>query len=447
VKPLFQAIDPSYHRSTRALHSVAGSVVIAAALAAAAYAGWLPIAPTPFMTLMGAFTAAVLLSTWVYYRRGFDAPLYGFMNVVESSVLFVGLAVTIVYSPTGHPLLWAFYIIMSVMQAPSTGPSAAGILSATAPAAVVAVLAYFTQVAGEPWQLALSASAISGTLYWYVGRTRELSLEKLAQAQEAERTLAVAQAQLELKDKLILADKMAALGVLTAGVAHEISNPLTYILGNIEHLLTRRDLDETVRQPLVDVQSGFHQIERIVGEMRTFSHWRPAPTPEVFDLRDVCSRTERMMAAELRYAAHVTFELPPAPVPVCGSPERIQQILLNLLINARQALPPRPAAENRIAVTLRTGTAAVLEVADNGAGMDQDTLRRVFDPFFTTKEPGTGTGLGLSVSYQIAADHGGGIDVRSQPGAGTVFTLTLPVHTAEQEPNHATLRNKIASAV
>lgn len=554
MKRVFPAIDESFHRSTRTATSVVGSMVFAGSLALAAHYGWLPIAPTPFITLMASFSAAVLASTWVYYRFGFHSVFYGFMNIIESTVLFVGLAVTITYSPLGHPLLWAFYIIMAVMQAPTTGASITGLLTATVPAAVVAARAFYTSVPGETWQLALSSSVISGLLYWFVGRNRELTVEKLAQAQASDKALAVAQAQLahernlraveddwlkivrssalclyyagegvrvsadgrdacrllggepeaesfwdeiaqdmartaalgvptvvyakrlpllarhadirivrletsrpdgarlallfqdadervalaakhqELQDKLVLSDKMASLGVLTAGVAHEISNPLTYILGNLEHVLMNRSLGDDVRQPLLDVQMGFNQIERIVTEMRAFSHARPKPEDEIFDLRNVCLRTERMMAAELRFVAEVTFHLPLTPVLVLGSPERIQQILLNLLINARQALPARAAAENHIDVRLAPGGGeAVLEVSDNGTGIPQDALRRIFDPFFTTKAPGEGTGLGLSVSYQIAKDHGGTIAVQSKPGQGTTFTLKLPQQPAPSQ--------------
>lgn len=135
-----------------------------------------------------------------------------------------------------------------------------------------------------------------------------------------------------------------------------------------------------------------------------------------------------MIAKEFRHTAELEIALPPAPVCVAGHPDRIQQVLLNLLINARQAMPPRPPPENRIALRVAvTDHDAIIEVADNGTGISKENLQRIFDPFYTTKGPGIGTGLGLSVSYQIAREHGGRIEVRSTLGAGTVFTLVLPL--------------------
>jgi CheY-like chemotaxis protein len=134
------------------------------------------------------------------------------------------------------------------------------------------------------------------------------------------------------------------------------------------------------------------------------------------------------VATEIKYASRFEVVLPERPLFVKGLGDKIQQILLNLLINARQAMPQRHASENLIRLELRReGKDAFLEVSDNGEGVPPEALRHIFDPFYTTKAPGVGTGLGLSISYQIAKEHGGQISVRSTLGKGTIFTLKLPL--------------------
>ncbi len=243
----------------------------------------------------------------------------------------------------------------------------------------------------------------------------------------------------ELQEHFALADRMVAMGTLSAGVAHEINNPLTYISGNLEYLLSREDLPESYRSPLEDIQSGFAQVASIVQGLKRLSHPTPSRTFEAVDLVELVQRVHRLVAADFHHLTQLQVEVPDRPVMVSCRPDEIVQVLLNLLINARQALPERPRDENRIIVRVVSDEiSGTLSVEDNGAGIPADRLRRIFDPFFTTKSPGSGTGLGLSVSYHIATEHGGQLRVYSKENEGSTFTLSLPlagnIETRERRP-------------
>ncbi len=231
-----------------------------------------------------------------------------------------------------------------------------------------------------------------------------------------------------LQESLAMTDKMASLGVLSAGVAHEINNPLTYILGNLEYLQAGPRSSEQIADSLEDIEKGFRQIRDIVRDLKTFSHPGEGESFETVDLRSICRRVTRMVQPELKAAGTLDLDLPPGPVMVNCRPGQIHQVLLNLLINARQSLDPAKQADNVISLSLKqTGDMARIDVQDTGSGIPEEHLRRIFDPFFTTKPAGTGTGIGLAVSYRIALEHGGQILVQSTEGEGSTFVLTLPL--------------------
>ena len=236
----------------------------------------------------------------------------------------------------------------------------------------------------------------------------------------------------EMESRLAFADRMASVGTLAAGVAHELNNPLMYVLSNLR--LTREDLEaadptewtERAKQQLDEAIQGALRMQNIVRDLKTFS--RPDDEePNNADLRQVLESAINMCWNEVRHRATLERDEGETP-PVAAAESRLVQVFVNLLINAAQAMPERPAVDNRI--TVRTGTAkdgsAVVEVIDNGTGIEPDRLGRIFDPFFTTKGLAEGTGLGLSICRNIVEDAGGTIEVRSEPGVGTTFTVRLP---------------------
>jgi two-component system NtrC family sensor kinase len=235
-----------------------------------------------------------------------------------------------------------------------------------------------------------------------------------------------------LEAQLIQSEKLAAVGTLVSGVAHELNNPLTSIAGLSEFLLAQPPGAELERQHLRAINEEAERAGRIVRDLLTFSRKGPAARAPV-DLGDVVQRTVQLMAYELRLRdiAVVTGIAPALPA-VLGDRYQLQQVALNLLSNAAHALSTLPSGRPRrleLSVTAE-GARVVLRVTDTGPGLSPDVKAQMFSPFFTTKAPGEGTGLGLFVSYGIAEAHGGTLTAESRPGEGATLILALPAAEA-----------------
>jgi signal transduction histidine kinase len=285
---------------------------------------------------------------------------------------------------------------------------------------------------------------------------KKLNLQLVHQVAQGVHALELAQQQ------LLQSEKMAAIGQLAAGVAHEINNPLGYVSSNLGtlrqyltgllqlvdayRLVTLRcapddsalleanrlagefDL-EYVRDDapvlLAESTCGLDRIRRIVSDLKDFSHvdavvWEP------FDLHACLESTLNVVWNELKYKVTLVKEYGDLPA-ITGLPHQLSQVFMNLLINAAQAIVEHGT------ITLRTGCAADsvwIEVEDSGVGIAPENLPRIFEPFFTTKPVGSGTGLGMAVSYSIVQKHQGSIDIRSEVGQGTTVRVNLPIHPA-----------------
>ena len=232
----------------------------------------------------------------------------------------------------------------------------------------------------------------------------------------------------DIYHQLSQAEKLAALGQTMSGVAHELNNPLATILACAERLTERR-LDESTRRDLDAIHNAAERAARIVRNLQMFVRKRHT-TRTTVDLNQVVRETLALRAYEQRAANVALVEALAAGLPpVFVDPHQIQQIVLNLLINAEQAMIE---AHGRGTLVLRSWQdperdAVLLEVRDDGPGVPEDVQTRVFDPFFTTKVVGKGTGLGLTVAYAIAQEHGGRISIASTAGRGASFFLELPV--------------------
>ncbi|MBU2559376.1 HAMP domain-containing protein, partial [archaeon] len=220
--------------------------------------------------------------------------------------------------------------------------------------------------------------------------------------------------------QLIQSEKMASLGQLSAGVAHEINNPLANISLNAQMLL--QDVtDEKVIGRLTKIENNVDRATRIVKSLLEFSR-TPEFHPTLTDINELISKTLDIVEHEVKRLEVIKKfqkELPPVPV----DPNQLQQVIMNMITNAAQAMPGGGT------LTLRTekiGDIVEIEIRDTGDGISGENLTKIFDPFFTTKKVGKGTGLGLSISYRIIEKHGGYIDVDSEPGKGTSFTIKLP---------------------
>jgi len=267
-------------------------------------------------------------------------------------------------------------------------------------------------------------TSADGSVHGAVLVFRDLSSERAAAA-----------VQQKYQNQLILADRMAAVGTLGAGVAHEINNPLTFVGANIETAIEEvRALSggsasgrmKELEDMLLDAQEGATRVAKIVRGLKTFSRIEEQHIG-VVDVIAVIELAINMAFNEIRHRARLVKDYGLVPL-VDADDARLGQVFINLIVNAAQCLPDGKQDTNEIRVVTATDPEgrAVVEIRDNGPGIPSAFLGRIFDPFFTTKPVGVGTGLGLAISHNIVAGMGGDIFVQSEIGRGTVFRVVLP---------------------
>jgi two-component system NtrC family sensor kinase len=267
------------------------------------------------------------------------------------------------------------------------------------------------------------------------------------------------------QEQLMQSEKLASIGQLAAGVAHEINNPIGYVFSNFETLGTyigrmlamfesyqkaeasigdaavlaslraqraSIDLDylmEDIPVLMAESREGISRVRKIVQDLKDFSRVDANQEWQWANLHAGIDSTLNIVSNEVKYKADVIKQYGQIPDIEC-QPSHINQVIMNIVINGAHAI-----TAERGRITIRTGCDDVnvwIEIADNGAGIPKEILSRIFDPFFTTKPIGSGTGLGLSLSYGIIQKHSGQIDVQSAPGSGTTFRITLPIRRAAQ---------------
>ena len=234
-----------------------------------------------------------------------------------------------------------------------------------------------------------------------------------------------------LEEQLIQAEKLAAMGQMLAGVAHELNNPLTAILGVTELLRERQGEDDSTKRQLELTHRQARRAARIVQNLLEFS--RPAsPQKKPLDLSNLLERTLQLHEHSLRRNnVEVDFHLQPDLPGVIGDANQLIQVFLNLITNAEQAIREvRDAGRIQIRAG-RNGNQLAITVQDDGVGIRPESLPRIFDPFYTTKRPGGGTGLGLSICMSIIREHGGNIEAETLPAGGSAFTIYLPIAPVE----------------
>jgi PAS domain S-box-containing protein len=249
-----------------------------------------------------------------------------------------------------------------------------------------------------------------------------------------------------LEEQLIQAEKLAAMGQMLAGVAHELNNPLTAILGASELLRDRVGVDESIQRQLDMTHRQARRAARIVQNLLEFS--RPAlPQKKPLDLNAVIDRTLQLHEHSLRRnAIEVDFSSSPGLPPTIGDANQLIQVFLNLISNAEYAIREiRPSGRIQIRLGQR-GSRIFATVQDDGGGIKPEDLPRIFDPFFTTKRPGGGTGLGLSICLSIIREHGGDIEAEALPAGGAAFTVFLPVVLANEAEPKSSQRDSDSSS-
>lgn len=230
-----------------------------------------------------------------------------------------------------------------------------------------------------------------------------------------------------LKDQLYHADKLASIGLLVSGVAHEINNPLTGTIAYTE-LLAMKTTDESVRQELKKILDSAERCKKIVDNLLTFSRQR-TPSKSIESINDIIDRAVDLRNYWLR-SGNIKVERKYDPVStVFVDAQQIQQVMLNVLLNAEQAITGAGIKHGVISFTTRFDKerrVVIITIVNNGPSIPQQIVRRIFDPFFTTKPVGIGTGLGLSIAHGIATEHEGSIAVENREGGGVAVTIELP---------------------
>lgn len=241
----------------------------------------------------------------------------------------------------------------------------------------------------------------------------------------------------ELQQRLLLSERMSAIGTLTASIIHEVKNPLTFVWNHLRSLRNEgsklsREAAELVRE----AYEGADRIRIISEEITELSHGGDAVENDVSDLKQILDSAIRMAQPELQHRASIVREYEEAKLYTRGSTTRVSQVFLNLIVNAAQAIEPGDLSRNTITVRARSieNDRVCIEVQDTGPGIPAQLLRRVFDPFVTTKPAGRGTGLGLSICRRIVHSLEGTIEIQSHPGQGTVVSVVLKRATRSPLP-------------
>ena len=250
----------------------------------------------------------------------------------------------------------------------------------------------------------------------------------------------------ELQARLIISDRMASIGMLASGVAHEINNPLAAMVGCIEFISDWIDamhakqghIDPDMLEALEDATTAGRRVRDIVRDLKLFSRGKGTETEEVIDVHEVMTSTIRMVINDLRHRAILEEDFSNEPLYTSVPESRLGQVLLNLVVNAVQALPTGRATENFVRISTRALDERTIEiqVADSGPGIPEDKLKTIFTPFYTTKSSAGGSGLGLALCQNIVSEVGGSLQAENAPEGGAVFTVRIPRVGDEETAEH-----------
>jgi signal transduction histidine kinase/ActR/RegA family two-component response regulator len=244
--------------------------------------------------------------------------------------------------------------------------------------------------------------------------------------------------RLQLEEQFRQAQKMEAIGQLSGGVAHDFNNLLTVILGNLGLLQSSGQVTREVAEPLQAIGHAANRAANLTRQLLAFSR-QQVMQQQNLDLNAVVGHISKMLRRVIDETVKIRLDYAMQALPIHADPGMLEQVIINLCINARDAMPAGGQLDLKTAVTeiseaeaalmasARPGTYAMLVVADNGTGIAPENMKRVFEPFFTTKEVGKGTGLGLASVYGVAQQHNGWVTVESELGRGTTFTVYLPL--------------------
>jgi len=316
---------------------------------------------------------------------------------------------------------------------------------------------------GRTWQGRIVNKRKDGTLYTedatispVLDRSGRI-VNYVAVQRDITQYLRVAEDKAKLEEQLRQAQKMEAIGQLAGGVAHDFNNMLSVILGYADDILQQLHQDDPLREEVEEIMHAGRRSAQLTRQLLAFGRKQPLQ-PQVLDPNDLLKNLDRMLRRVLGEDIDLLLALAEDLAPVEIDPGQFDQVITNLAVNARDAMPTGGKltietsnveidelyAKNHVGVV--PGNYVMISVTDTGCGMDKEVLSRIFDPFFTTKEKGTGTGLGLSSAYGIVKQSGGNIWAYSEPGKGTTFKVYLPQTSAKpQEQQDYSKKDEVAA--
>jgi PAS domain S-box-containing protein len=287
----------------------------------------------------------------------------------------------------------------------------------------------FRKKSGEPFWVMLNSAPVvhrNKVLYFLINWL-DITDRKLAEEEKA-----------ELEQKAHLASRLASVGEMASGIAHEINNPLTAVIG-FAQLLMDNDLPEEIKEDLTIIHKEAQRAAGVARNLLTFAR-KHAPSKQLANVNSIIEGVLTLRAYEQNVSnIQIKTKLAPILPEVMADYSQLQQVFINIILNAEAAMLEASNGGTLTIITKRFNHSIRASFADDGPGIPKENLNRIFDPFFTTKEVGKGTGLGLSVCHGIIAEHGGRIYARSKPGKGATFIVELPVdfQGLAEEPNEA----------
>ncbi len=229
----------------------------------------------------------------------------------------------------------------------------------------------------------------------------------------------------QLNEQLIRTEKLAAMGTLSAGVAHEVNNPLASISSLIQMMQAKQNVDDDTREKLKLISAQITRITQVTKDMMDFARVRPA-AKSLVNVNEIIDSSLRLASFDKSFQRLNLKKVLESNLPeIFADSDQLQQVFLNLFLNARDAMPD--GGELFVETSLKANEIQI-KIADSGFGISENNLKKIFDPFFTTKQTGKGTGLGLAVCYGIITAHNGRIEVSPNNGKGTLFTIQLPLN-------------------
>ncbi|MBX2800019.1 MAG: response regulator [Myxococcales bacterium] len=437
-------LSPAHRRRVQVITAVTATIVLVAIPFVFQYA-WLGV---PRMSVAVLITIAIGIGNVAWMHRSHDVVLAGYVGV--GALMCLLLASNVVSGGFYDPNFAWLYVI-PMLAALLVDARAGWVFTAVVLVTTVAFWLVHQQAPLPSWipeeahagqSLANRVSAIAAiAIVLGALASREAFSSRLLRRANQDLRDEMAQ-RLEMQTRLVQTERMASMGELAAGMAHEVNNPLTYLIGNlhmVQEILPELPAAkrEEIAPMLEDALDGADRVRLIVRDLKTFT--RPNDEITRVDVASAFERASKLVSAELKHRAHLVTEFS-GVAQIYANEARIVQVAINLLTNASQAIEEGHRDGNEVRVRVQNqGDMVIVEVSDTGRGMDPTVQRRAFEPLFTTKQPGIGTGLGLSICRSILSSVGGTIQLHSTPGLGTTVCLRIPAapapgHTPQAPP-------------